>query len=338
MLEAPILSELTRTPFIAHPAIKGGHAQTIAAALIPRRKRIVEAVTESRLFTVSPGIKVLCRCSWHVERISHPTLVVVHGMEGSAESPYMLSTAEKALAAGFNVLRVNVRNCGGTESMTPTLYHAGLTDDLRYIVSELSEQDRLNMIYLMGFSLGGNLVLKLAGEYGDRAPGSLRGVVAVSPSIDLTSSLKRIELRSNLFYHLRFVRSLKLRMRRKARLFPERYDPSMLRRIWSIREFDHFYTAPHSGFTSEDDYYERASSLPYIPNIKLPSLIVHAKDDPMIPYDPLERPEVASNPNVLVIGTENGGHVGFVAYHPVFGDDRFWAEAKAIEFFRLLKS
>lgn len=334
MFDSSVLSELAKTPFTAHAAIRSAHAQTIAAALIPRRIRYAESAVQ-RFFTTAPGIQVLCHCSWQTDKTSHPTLIVVHGMEGSSQSPYMLGTADKAFIAGFNVVRVNVRNCGGTEGMTPTLYHAGMTEDLRHIIQELSNTDALNEFYVAGFSLGGNIVLKLAGEYGDSAPDSIRGLVAISPSIDLPSCIENIEMRSNLLYHIRFVLSLKNRMRRKARLFPDRYDAAQLRGIWSIREFDHRYTAPHSGFTSEDDYYVRASSLPYIPKIKRPTLIIHAKDDPMIPYAPLERAEVLGNPFVRIIAPDNGGHVGFVSSQPI-GDDRFWAESKLIEFVKLL--
>jgi predicted alpha/beta-fold hydrolase len=322
-------------PFVPHRALKSGHAQTIVAALIPRRFKMFSARTERRLFEPGPGIKVLALCSWQRGRLSKPTLVVVHGMEGSADSSYMLGTAEKAFSKGFNVLRINIRNCGGTEGMSPTLYHAGMTEDLRHIVTELIQRDGLREIYLTGFSLGGNIVLKLAGEYECNAPEELRGLVAVSPSVDLLQCITRIELRSNLLYHLRFVRSLRIRMRRKARLFPDRYDPSLLQGIWSIRQFDDAFTAPHCGFLNADDYYKRASSLPLIERIALPTLIIHAKDDPFIPYAPLEGVEVSGNPNIMLLAPDVGGHVGFVADEPS-GVDRFWAEAKAVEFLWLL--
>src|SRR4030095_6384986 len=153
-------------PFVPHPALKNGHAQTLAGALIPRRFKLTTENREERLFQVAPGMQVLGYCSWQSDRAAHPTLVIAHGMEGSSESRYMLGTAEKALAAGFNVLRVNFRNCGGAGGATPTPYPAGLTDDLRHIISELVEKDCLGEIYLAGFSLGGNVVVKLAGEYG----------------------------------------------------------------------------------------------------------------------------------------------------------------------------
>ncbi|HKQ04011.1 MAG TPA: alpha/beta fold hydrolase [Blastocatellia bacterium] len=335
MTKDAILNELEKQPFVPHPRLKNGHAQTLAGALIRRRfKRVIENC-EERLFDIAPGGQVLGHCSWQADRTIRPTLVLAHGMEGSTESRYMLGTAEKALEAGFNVIRMNVRNCGGTEHLTPTLYHAGLTEDLKQIISELSERDGLSEIYLAGFSLGGNMVLKLAGEYATTAPAALRGVIAVSPSIDLAACADAIEMRSNLIYHFKFITSLRNRLRRKARLFPDRYDASRLRGVWTIRRFDDLITAPHMGFQNVANYYERASALPFVERISVPTLIVSAKDDPFIPFAPFERPEVTANPNVALIAPAHGGHVGFVSANGE-GEGRFWAEATIVNFARLI--
>lgn len=335
MLKEGIAEELARTPFIPHPALRNAHAQTIMGTFIRRRFKLLPTRTEPRFFDVAPGVRVLAHCSWQSERKHAPTLLIVHGMEGSADSRYMLGTAEKALAAGFNAIRLNMRNCGGTAHLTPTLYHAGLTDDLPRIISELSEQDGLKEIYLAGFSLGGNIVLKYLGEQSRRVPAVIRGAVAVSPSLHLASCADAIELRSNIIYHMRFTLSLRNSLRRKARLFPERYDASQLRGIWSIRKFDDTYTARHGGFRDVNDYYERASALPFIGRISVPTLIVHAKDDPFIPFAPFERPEITTNPNVLLLAPDYGGHVGFISAQAE-GEERFWAEKKVVEFVSLL--
>ena len=323
------------TPFVPHPAIKGAHAQTLMAFFIRRSTEFLSRNTEPRFFDLAPGVRVLGHCSWQAERHTRPTLLLVHGLEGSADSAYMLGTAEKALAAGFNVIRLNVRSCGGTIDLTPTLYHAGLTDDLHRIIEELSGTDGLDQLYVAGFSLGGNMALKLAGEYGSGAPKALRGVVAVSPSIHLPSCADAIEMRSNLIYRMSFIMSLRRSMREKARLYPERYDESRLRGIWSIREFDDVYTAPHSGFRDVADYYERASSLPYIKDVALPVMIVHSQDDPFIPFAPFTSEEITSNPNVTLLAPEHGGHCGFISARPE-GDDRFWAERKIVDFVKTI--
>jgi predicted alpha/beta-fold hydrolase len=335
MVKEKIIERLSKTPFIPHPALRNPHAQTIAGTLIPRRPGMAAKSAERRLFDVSADAQVLALCSWQSDPRRSPTLLIAHGMEGSVDSRYMLGTAEKALEAGFNAIRVNFRNCGGTEHLTPTLYHAGLTDDLRHIIGELIEKDRLDEIYLAGFSLGGNVALKLAGEYGSAAPAQMKGIVAVSPSIDLAACADAIEMRSNTIYHLRFIFSLRNRMRRKARLFPDRYDASLLRRIWSIREFDDTYTAPHAGFRGVAHYYERASALRVIDRIELPTLIIHAKDDPFIPFSQFNSAELTGNPNIALLAPERGGHVGFIR-GDAEGEARFWAEVMAVEFLKLM--
>jgi predicted alpha/beta-fold hydrolase len=234
-------------------------------------------------------------------------------------------------------VRVNTRNCGGTEHLTPTLYHAGLTEDVRQIIVELTERDGLTEVYVAGFSLGGNVAVKLAGEYGDSVPGQLRAVIAVSPSIDLNASADAIELRSNTIYNMRFVWSLRTRMRRKARLFPERYDESRLRGVWSIRKFDDVYTAPHAGFGNVANYYARASALQFINRITIPTLIVHAQDDPFIPFESFQHPDIEANSNVVLLAPKRGGHVGFISAD-CEGEERFWAERIAVEFIKLISS
>jgi len=335
MMKESLIEQVTQKPFVPHPAIRNAHAQTLIGYLLPRSNELLSQNIEQRYFDIAEGVRLLARCSWQRDRRESPTLITIHGLEGSSESGYMRGTAEKALRAGFNVLRLNMRNCGGTAHLTESLYHAGLTEDVHAIISELSERDGLKEIYLAGFSLGGNLSLKLAGEHGANPPSTLRGVIAVSPSIHLSSCADAIELNSNLIYEMSFVSSLKRSMRLKAELYPDRYDTAALRRIRSIREFDAAYVVPHCGFRDVDDYYTRASALPYISRISIPTLIIHAKDDPFIPFHPFENGEISSNPNVLMIATERGGHVGFVSKR-ADGEDRFWAEQMIIEFIRAL--
>lgn len=256
-------------------------------------------------------------------------------MEGSTASAYMLATADKAFRAGFNVVRFNVRNCGDTDHLTPTLYHAGLTDDLRSVMRELIEVDGLKQIFAAGFSLGGNMVLKLAGEYAENPPPELKAVVAISPSVDLRASTSRLSQPRNWLYQRSFLGRLKKRVRTKARLFPQIYDAQRLRQIRSIEQFDNRFVAPAFGFADASDYYARASGLPYIERIRVPTLIIHAQDDPFIPFAPLRSPSVAANPYVLLLNPKRGGHVGFVSKN-VKDEDRFWAENRLVEFCEML--
>jgi predicted alpha/beta-fold hydrolase len=333
-----IARRLASKPFRPHRLFTSGHAQTLAAYAFPRRRRLLResARDEPRLFETETEVRVLIRCRWQAQRESSPTLVLVHGLEGSSESTYVLGAAEKAHRAGFNALRMNIRSCGDTQHLSPTLYHSGLTADLRAVVEELSRRDRLDEIYLAGFSLGGNQCLKLAGESGDDAPRALKGVCAVSPSLDLSTCAAAISRRSNLVYNRGFVQSLKRRMRRAAELYPERYDPSRLALVRTIRDFDSHYTAPHAGFRDADDYYARSSALQFVPSIRVPTLIIHAEDDPLVPFDSFRDPALAANPCVVFLAPRHGGHVGFLADGAARGEDRFWAESRVVEFCRLV--
>lgn len=327
---------LRSKPFRPHPLFTGGHAQTLAGYAWPRRFRFrSHRHDESRLFEIEPGVKMLAHCRWLAERHSHPTIIVLHGLEGSSDARYMLGTAAKALRKGFNTVRLNMRNCGNTEHLTPTLYNSGMSGDLLAVVNELIERDGLSDIYLVGYSMSGNIVLKLAGENGARLTGKIAGVCAVSPSVDLHACAAAIERRDNWLYQKSFMRSLHRRIRQKQKLFPERYDATDIHLVRTIREFDERYTAADGGFKDADDYYARASSLPLIKEIRVPTLIIHAVDDPFIPFDSLRHPSVAANPQVLLIAPEQGGHLGFVAAD-TRGEDRFWSENRVVEFCKLL--
>src|SRR6266568_6441029 len=334
-LLAKVATQFDTKPFIPHPVFKQADAQTIGAHFWPGRFRARDLThDEERLFEVEPGSRVLARCRWQANRTEHPTLVMWHGMEGSTASPYMLTSAHKAFRSGFNVIRVNIRNCGGTEHLTPTLYHGGMSEDLRAVISELIERDGLPRLFPIGFSLGGNLVLKLAGEYGDDPPPEVMGLCAVSPSVDLAVTADIINQPSNWIYQQDFLRRLRRRVLTKKKLYPELYDVSEINLVRTIRDFDDRFTAVAHGFASADDYYDQASSIHLIDRIRIPTLIIHAQDDPFIPFAPLEHSSARANPYILLIATENGGHVAFIAADPDH-EDRFWAENRVVEFCRL---
>lgn len=313
---ADVAEAFAATPFEPHPFFNGGHAQTLAAFAWPRRRKFKTVRDQERVFQTAPDVKVLGHCRWQENRSTHPTIIIWHGIEGSSESTYMLSIAQKSFSVGFNVIRMNLRTCGGTEHLTPTIYHGGLTEDLRAVVSELIEHDGLSRLFLVGVSLGGNLVLKLAGEYGDNAPQEVTAVCAVSPSIDLQASAELILKRSNWLYQQDFVRRLKQRLRLKHQLFPDQYDISGLSSVKTLREFDDRYTSRAHGFDGADDYYYRASAIRVIDRIRIPTLIIHAEDDPFIPFTPMRDPALINNPYILLVATKKGGHVAFISAKP----------------------
>ena len=341
---SPLLSEVARAfaskPFVPHPLFRGPHAQTIVSSKHFPRRRVLHqerALYESRLCEVEPGSRVLLKCRWQPERRAAPTLLLLHGLEGSTDSLYVLGTAQKAFARGFNVVGMNMRTCGGTEHLAATLYHSGMTEDIRRVLlGELAGREALTELYLAGYSMSGNMVLRVAADYGADFPAALRGVAAVSPSIDLDSCAAAMERRGNAVYRWNFVSHLRSRVRRRDRLSPGRYDTRRLRRVRTIREFDEHITAPYGGFRGADDYYARASSRAVLKEIRVPTLIIHAADDPLIPVEPFLDRGIADNPDVLLVLTRRGGHVGFLSDRAE-GEDRHWAENRIVEFLTRLR-
>jgi hypothetical protein len=318
--------------YVAPLWLRNGHVMTFYAAM---RRREFPALPEAekRTFLVAPDTRVLAKCHWQLQPRDHPTVVLLHGLEGSANASYMKGIAERALHAGFNVVRLNQRNCGHTEHLSASLYHSGLSEDPAAVIEELIRSDGLASIAVIGYSLGGNVALKLAGGYGERPPAALRAVCAVSPPIDLAGAADEIERLPNRVYQWNFLKNLKARMRRKAALFPDRYSVEHLERIRTIRGFDEVYTAPQFGFRDAADYYYHASALRVIDRIRVPTLIISAADDPFIPVEPLREPAVTTNPNISVVVSRWGGHCGFVERRQAGIDgDGFWAERQAMAF------
>ncbi|HVN08720.1 MAG TPA: alpha/beta fold hydrolase [Patescibacteria group bacterium] len=319
-------------PFEPHPRLKNPHWMTLAGRFWPRSLERLPAAGE-RYFEVEPGIRLLAHCHWQPEPARRPALVIVHGLEGSSDSRYVLGTAEKAWVAGFNVIRMNQRNCGGTEALAPTLYNSGLSGDYRAVVRALARTDGLREIFLSGFSMGGNLVLKAAGEMGRESPvpAAFAGVAAVCPSMDLAACVDAIHQPRNAFYERYFVRNLIKRYRKKVELFPQHFALNGVDRIRTIREFDDVITAPICGYGNAENYYDRASAKHVVGAIAAPTLVITAKDDPMVPHASVRRPEVLGNPRITLLDPAYGGHCAFISRHGG-GDERFWAECRIVEF------
>src|SRR5690242_857806 len=194
-------------PFIPRRGLRGGHAQTIASHLFTRRHHLP---SPERVFVrIEPDVQVLCVCHWQAERSSALTLIIVHGLEGSSDSQYVVGTADKAWATGWNVVRMNVRNCGGTEKLASTLYHSGMSDDIDRVTRFFIERDQLSSVVLAGFSMGGNQVLKLAGEWGEAHPPQVCGVATISPSMDLGISADAIHSAQHRLHDRPFLVSLR---------------------------------------------------------------------------------------------------------------------------------
>jgi len=336
--------EKKRKEFEPRRWLQSGHAQTIAAAFAPRKFAL--PLGKERLFRVDAWTQIRGVCHWQREGHSEtragqskdwplhnlrrdlPVVVIVHGLEGSCDSNYSRGIAAKAWARGLHAIRMNQRNCGGTERLTPTLYNSGLSGDYQAVLMELIEEG-FEQIFFVGYSMGGNLLTKMAGEFGNDAPRELKGVAAVCPALDLSRCADALELRENYLYQRHFVKGLLARYQRKAELFPGRYAKNGFGPIRTVREFDDAITAPAFGFKDAEEYYESAGAKRGIGNVRVPLLMITAQDDPFVPYVSFLAARVDANPCVEFVAPQQGGHCAFISKWN--GDERFWAEARIVE-------
>jgi predicted alpha/beta-fold hydrolase len=297
------------------PLFRNPHWQAVAGHLWKRDGAEARFPVERRLFQTEPDVQVLVES----QRPSGPAageIVMVHGLEGSGQAGYMRSLSAAALGAGFAAHRFHMRTCGGTERLCQTLYHAGLTSDLLAVLRQLRSEGRAPA-FLVGFSLGGNVVLKLAGELGESARPLVRGVCGVSAALDLAACARRIAQPANRFYERRFVRRMRARLCATGR-----YEERNFRGLHSVKEIDDRITAPSFGFGDAANYYRTQSAIRCVDGIRVPVLLIQAMDDTIVPFDIFAAGAVRANPRIEVLATEHGGHVGFVGRRP----HRFWAD------------
>jgi hypothetical protein len=315
-------------PFEPRQGLRNGHLQTIIGNYLRRPPYRTGSTPEAIEVDPADSSRVMCYCDWQTEPASRLTVILVHGLEGSSESRYIKGIAGRAWAAGCNVIRMNMRNCGGTDELTPTLYHSGLSGDVGAIIRHYSQQYRLERIALVGYSMGGNLVLKLAGEWGREPP--LCALATVCPAIDLAAGADALHEPANRMYEWHFLRGLMRRYHRKAALFPHIYKSNGIGPIRSLRQFDNDIVAPHCGFRDADDYYYRAASARVVDKIAVPTLIIRAIDDPFVRMLPETRAALLANPNIVLVETPHGGHCAYLSRDR--GDDIHWAEANVVRY------
>jgi predicted alpha/beta-fold hydrolase len=320
------------TPFVPRRGLSNGHLQTIVGNFLPRPVLRIETAEEEVEVDPLDGSRVLCHCHWQPEQVraSRLTLILVHGLEGSSSSRYIQGVTAVAWAAGFNVVRMNMRNCCDTENLTPTLYHSGLSDDVGAVIEHFVSRFGLERVALVGYSMGGNLVLKLAGERGSRLP--LAAVATVCPVIDLAPGSDALHEPANRVYEYRFLRGLMRRYRRKAALYPERYDARVTGPVRSLREFDNKIVARYCGFRDADDYYYRVAAARVVDRIVVPTLVLVAKDDPFIRLLPETRARLHANPHISFVETDHGGHCAFLSRERY--PQIHWAEVTIIRYLK----
>lgn len=314
---------MSLSDFRPAPWMRGPHAQTILSSFLPARA--VRGAIETIDVPVAPGTQLRVV----VSRPPGPprgTLLAIHGLSGSAESGYMRRTAVQAQARGWAVVRINLRNCGGTEALAATFYNAGQSDDVDAVLRTIEEQGFLRPYALVGFSLGGNIALLYAGRSG----GACRAdaVCGVNPPVDLEACIDAIERPGNRLYHAYFTHSLCAQLRRIRRVRTVPGPVATPRVIGGVRRFDDLFTAPDAGYAGAADYYRGASAAGVLAGIRRKALILSSQDDPFVPVSMFEAHRLASGALQFAL-PRSGGHCGY------WGTPRprFWAAEAALTFF-----
>ena len=259
-----------------------------------------------------------------------PTLLVLHGLEGSADSHYVRGAAARARALGWRTLALNYRSCSGEPNRNPRFYHCGETGDPGFVAGRILERFSGPLV-LAGFSLGGNVLLKWLGERGDGVSARIRGAACISASINPAACAKVLDSVAGYFYRWHLLSSVKRKAERFVKLHPGLIDIEGVRRARTFHHFDRLVIAPLYGFRDELDYYEKADASPYLPHIRVKTLILAAEDDPIVPPHVFPHDQVAESDWLSGVLVKNGGHVGFVAG----GNPRspaYWAEERAFGF------
>lgn len=255
-------------------------------------------------------------------------VVLCHGLEGSADTHYMKGMARAFSAADWDVVGYHFRGCSGEPNLLARAYHSGATDDLTEVIDHVLSRGQFKQLALVGFSLGGNLILKYLGEPNDQRPAELCGGVAISPPVDLSGCCDRLNQAQNWVYQQRFLRSLQGKIIAKGELVKQALGVRTLPRCRSVREFDHRYTAPLHGFDGAEDYYRQNSAGQYLALIDYPALLISALDDPFLGASCFPgRDQV--NQQLQLLYSQHGGHVSFMQRHP---SGSFWAELQCVEF------
>lgn len=320
-------------PFEPHPWLRGGHAQTIVGRYWPMPRPGLAATAHE--LALADGDRLLLLEStptgWEP---THPTAMMVHGLAGCAEASYIVRLGARLVDLGIRVVRVNLRGAGRGFGLARGIYHAGRSDDLRAVVDWIRSRDDHTPIAAVGFSLGANLVLKLATEIAQEGPGAgaLACVVAANPPIDLATCARRMSEPENRLYDWNFVRWLRKMVVRLHRRFPE-LGPPRLEGVRTLYQFDDRYTARRNGFASADDYYERCSLVASLGRINIPGLIIHAMDDPFIPHEPFL--QATRRPGLALELVRHGGHLGYLSRNPCHGNRR-WLDARLASFLSLV--
>lgn len=302
------LKKLNLPAFAPLPFLDGAWAQTIAGRYWPQRPPL--RATAKHVIELADGDKLAALENAPYDwQDGQRVVVMVHGLSGSSHSSYMTRISRSLCERGYLALRINLRGCGEGFGLAERPYHSGRSEDVREVIEWVGRRYPKSPVTLLGFSLGANISLKLSGEDGNSPTAKLDSVVAVSPPIDLAACAEHLKRPENRFFDQFFVSELRREIKRHHKRFPHLKAPDLPKRI-TLNQFDDLYTAPRSGFANAADYYSKSSSGQFVPKIEIPALILCANDDPII--DARAYLKIPHRPNVDIVLTERGGHVGFL--------------------------
>lgn len=315
----PILESTYDPPLI----FRNYHLSTIYASMV----RNVPDIDQSReRIELEDGDFIDIDWSHFGKEKSDKLVVILHGLEGNSQRPYVMGMAHKFLEDGWDVAAVNLRGCSGEMNRLYRSYNAGASEDLKAVLDHILKFNTYININLTGFSLGGNLMLKYLGE-GNEIPMEVKAAVAISTPCDLYRSLKRLEEPQNFLYSRRFVKKLKKQLHLRGSKFPENLSARDISNCKSLYDIDDLYTGSAHGFENARDYYEKSSALNFIPNIKIPTLLINAKNDAFLSANSSPAEMAKNNPSFYLETPEYGGHVGFIQ-----NKNSTYAEDRALEF------
>ena len=316
-------------PFTPPPWLRGGHAQTVAGKFL--RAEAALALEPLRIRTPDGDFLDLEVGPEPVLRA--PVVLLLHGLEGSTRRRYMRQAMLALIEAGVRPVGMNFRACSGTPNLRTRFYHSGETGDLRQVLATLRERMPGRVFGALGFSLGGNVLLRYLAETGTAAPGSLGAAVAVSVPYDLAAAAGMLGTGGmGRFYTRYFLKSLRAKVRAKRALLEGAIDVERVLAARTLRDYDEAATAPLHGFRDAADYYRQASSGPVLGDVRVPTLLIHAADDPFLPADAVPAAAVERNPWLLGAFNRRGGHVGFIPAGAPLRRRPFWAETEAARY------
>lgn len=295
--------ELPFEPFFNDP-----HYQTIISSFF---HLLLDPESEQKIVPLMDGdrlsVEITTPQEWKPEDL---TVVMVHGLCGSHQSPYLIRLVKKLTPKGIRTVRINLRGCGSGKGLAKHVYHGGRSDDIFEVLKALKKEHFESPMIILGFSLGGNLVLKLAGELNTMGPEYLKGVIAISPPVDLYSSIQMLNDPTNARYERYFYKLLREEVMDRQRRFKDLPRVSLPKEL-KMYEFDQLYLAPTCGFKNAMDYYDKCSALNVVENIVIPSKILLAEDDPIVSPSSLDSCNLP--PQVQVYKTKKGGHMGYLS-------------------------